>query len=468
MKIKSFLLSLGCVLFLVSCNKENKTEKVDYVLFSGTVKNAVENEIKIYGDGNNFGQTIVIKEDGTFSDTLKIDTKGTYGFIIGQERSSIYLDFGNQLNLSIDVKEFDESIKYTGAGSDENNYLAEKLLLQESFLSEGPEGYKNLFSKDAKEFKNEALKQEQAKNELLKKFTNINPEFVSIQTSDNHYEYLSMINDFKGNHAYYTKKTGYKTPEGFLDELTSFDIDNSKDFESSQAYRRLVMSVFDRISSEKADADNIPFDKAQMESLSKIKSKNIRNILIKNIAYQVSPRNDNAVELYNMIMAASDDEEFKSELTQQFEKVKQLVKGNESPVFNNYENFAGGTTSLNDLKGKYVYIDVWATWCGPCKAEIPHLKKIEKEFHNKNIEFVSISIDKKAQHDAWKKMVTEKELGGIQLFADNNWSSQFIVDYGIQGIPRFILIDPNGKIVSASAPRPSDAKLLDVFKELKI
>uniref|UniRef100_UPI0005545A9E TlpA family protein disulfide reductase n=1 Tax=Aquimarina megaterium TaxID=1443666 RepID=UPI0005545A9E len=94
--------------------------------------------------------------------------------------------------------------------------------------------------------------------------------------------------------------------------------------------------------------------------------------------------------------------------------------------------------------------------------------KIEKQYHDKNIEFVSISIDKKPQHGAWKAMVKEKELGGVQLFADNNWGSQFIVDYGIRGIPRFILIDPEGKIVSASAPRPSDPKLVEVFNELSI
>ena len=65
-------------------------------------------------------------------------------------------------------------------------------------------------------------------------------------------------------------------------------------------------------------------------------------------------------------------------------------------------------------------------------------------------------------------MVKEMQLGGIQLFADNNWKSKFVTDYGIEGIPRFILIDPNGNIVSADAPRPSDPKLVELFTELKI
>jgi thiol-disulfide isomerase/thioredoxin len=138
-----------------------------------------------------------------------------------------------------------------------------------------------------------------------------------------------------------------------------------------------------------------------------------------------------------------------------------------SPTFD-YENHSGGTTKTEDLAGKYVYVDVWATWCGPCIGEIPSLKKIEKQYHGKNIEFVSISIDNKPDHDKWKKMVDDKELGGVQLMADSAWQSKFVQDYKINGIPRFILIDPEGKIVSADAPRPSDKKLIETLEGLSI
>lgn len=129
-----------------------------------------------------------------------------------------------------------------------------------------------------------------------------------------------------------------------------------------------------------------------------------------------------------------------------------------SPLFD-YENHKGGSTKLTDLKGKYVYIDVWATWCGPCIREIPALKKVEEKYHGKNIEFVSISVDVAKDHDKWKKFVDDKALGGIQLFADKNWTSDFIKSFGINSIPRFILIDPNGKVVKSDAARPSNAEL---------
>lgn len=150
----------------------------------------------------------------------------------------------------------------------------------------------------------------------------------------------------------------------------------------------------------------------------------------------------------------------RKELTAMGEQVAKMMKmtGQPSPLFT-YENFKGGNTSLADFKGKYVYIDVWATWCGPCRQEIPFLQKVEEKYHDKNIAFVSISIDKAKDHEKWKKMVKDKSLGGVQLFADKDWSSDFILAYGIDSIPRFILIGPDGKVINADALRPSDPAL---------
>ncbi len=131
-----------------------------------------------------------------------------------------------------------------------------------------------------------------------------------------------------------------------------------------------------------------------------------------------------------------------------------------------YLNFKGGNTKLSDFNGKYVYIDVWATWCGPCIAEIPFLKKVEEKYEGKNIAFVSISVDVQKDFEKWKKFVAEKQLGGVQLFADKDWNSDFIKSFGINSIPRFILIDPSGKIVSADAARPSSPKLSEQLDTL--
>ncbi len=162
-----------------------------------------------------------------------------------------------------------------------------------------------------------------------------------------------------------------------------------------------------------------------------------------------------------------DTDELFMYLTNRFDKISKINKmiGKASPVFTDYENFDGSTTSLIDLKGKYTYIDVWATWCRPCLGEIPALKKLEEEFGDK-MNFVSISVDKPEKHEAWKKMVADKELKGYQLFADNSWNSQFVQDFGIDGIPRFILINPQGNVVKPDASRPSNPKTKELLIRL--
>ncbi|APY11345.1 hypothetical protein BWZ22_08860 [Seonamhaeicola sp. S2-3] len=81
---------------------------------------------------------------------------------------------------------------------------------------------------------------------------------------------------------------------------------------------------------------------------------------------------------------------------------------------------------------------------------------------------MSISLDKPKNHKKWKTMIKKEKLKGIQLLADNDFQSEFVKDYVIKGIPWFILLDPNGVIIDANAPRPSNDKLIEIFNTLKL
>src|SRR5205085_4139770 len=114
--------------------------------------------------------------------------------------------------------------------------------------------------------------------------------------------------------------------------------------------------------------------------------------------------------------------------------------------------------AFSDLKGKLVLVDVWATWCAPCKKEIPFLKELEKEMHDKNITFVSLSVDEKKDEQKWQNMIKDMQLTGLQLFA-GSYENNVTAMYEIETIPRFMLFDREGKIITVNAPRPSDPKL---------
>lgn len=134
-----------------------------------------------------------------------------------------------------------------------------------------------------------------------------------------------------------------------------------------------------------------------------------------------------------------------------------LLKEGDAAFNFSYPDKEGKTVSMADLRGKVVLVDVWATWCGPCKAEIPHLKKLEEELKGTDVQVVSISVDEAKDKGKWLKMIKEEELGGLQLFA-SGWGdlAQY---YKIKGIPRFMVFDKQGKIVTVDSPRPSDPAL---------
>ena len=191
-----------------------------------------------------------------------------------------------------------------------------------------------------------------------------------------------------------------------------------------------------------------------IKTIGALKSENIRSDFAEGLASMIHPSNPKNKEILDFVLANSKEEEVKQTAQLTYDKITKLAVGAPSPVFTNYENANGGTTSLSDLKGKLVYVDVWATWCRPCLAEIPALKALHDKLKGKNIEFVSISIDE--DKDAWRKVVKERELKGVQLIADKAFESQFIRDYSINQIPTFLIIDKEGRIIDPDAPRPSD------------
>lgn len=125
----------------------------------------------------------------------------------------------------------------------------------------------------------------------------------------------------------------------------------------------------------------------------------------------------------------------------------------------------GQTISLSEFaKGKFTYIDVWATWCGPCKKEIPYMEKMVERFKgNDKVRFVSISIDENVK--AWKNMIENDKPQWPQYNINGDTAKKFSADWGITGIPRFIMIDRNGNIFSADATRPSEESTAQIIEE---
>ena len=119
-----------------------------------------------------------------------------------------------------------------------------------------------------------------------------------------------------------------------------------------------------------------------------------------------------------------------------------VKEGMPAPDFT-FQNEKGKTIHLDKLKGKITLIDFWASWCGPCRKEIPHVKKYYEEYKNKGIQFVSVSID--AKKDAWTKALKEEQMPWLQGWTPDSGKA-VLNTYQFNGIPFLILLDKKGNI----------------------
>lgn len=433
------------------------TTSNEIITLSGKITNTENGQITIKGES--FEKEINLNADGTFSEKLSIAYDGIYSLETGKNSIPLYLSKGEKLNLNVDDKAFITTLKYTGMGSIENQYIAQKSMITSKISDE------ELYKLDEADFLNKLTEIKTTISTLYNKTKFSNAYFKEKEVANINYLEQKHLLFYKNYHTLYAHVNGFHVSDNFPKLDGNMDLDNDADFLFSTEYQKLAALKF--LNNLKDDGTNIDFTTAKITAIKAVKSQNLKNFIIQNLIYDVNIDDANYEKIYQEYLSTTNNPKLKESLTILYNNIKALEIGHPSPKFD-YENQKGGKTSLESLKGKYVYIDVWATWCGPCLQEVPALQKVEEQYHGKNIEFVSISIDNVKDRVKWSNLVNAKQLGGIQLLADKEWDSKFIKEYEIQGIPRFILIDPNGNIVNSNAPRPSDTSLIDLFNELKI
>ena len=146
----------------------------------------------------------------------------------------------------------------------------------------------------------------------------------------------------------------------------------------------------------------------------------------------------------------------------EFKVRKSSIAGTPFPADVVLTDLQGKKVDFAKYRGKYVFIDLWASWCIPCIKEIPHLKQLEKELQNKDVVFLSISIDTNVA--AWKKKVAALDLEGELLINKDNKLGEVL---NVSGIPFFLIYDKEGKLYKYNAYRPSDVRLKPLLEGLK-
>ena len=202
----------------------------------------------------------------------------------------------------------------------------------------------------------------------------------------------------------------------------------------------------------------------QMEEIGKIEENNIRSFLmLKALRTQIAMKGIESIQSNLAIFEKNNSiKRYSNLINEMIADREAIAKGMNATDFE-YENNIGEWVKLSDFKGKYVLIDLWATWCKPCIEEMPYLKEIENTLNDENIEFIAISIDK--DKVKWQQYLSKNKMNGIQLIADKAEESSVMKDYKLLNLPNYILIDDRGKIITVSAPKPSSGELLKLLED---
>ena len=403
MNTRSFYTLNIILLTIFSCSKNLNT-----VSITGTIINPVNDTVMINYTDTTY--TATLNDNGQFYIELSQDS-AQYATLVHGEMTTMFLKPGDEIKISFNTEEFDETMNFQN--SPESSFLAYKLISteQRDFYGEA------LYLSDEGDYKDDLVEYE---NTMLER----------LNTFENGYFKSTEIKKLETSIARYTKQK-----EGFS-ERTELELEYM--WNTQLLYREYnFYSLIEK--SERAE---------YIEKLTEFKSKMLQSL-------ERLKDDDGYEKEREKIMAVVDKwKERKNDYDN-------MPNDGDLSIDFSYPNQSEELISLSSFRGSIVYVDVWATWCGPCIAEIPSLERLQKDYQDKNIVFLSVSVD--TDKDAWEKMLIDDELGGVQLWADG-WS-ELTKSYAIFGIPRFMLIDKTGHLISVDAPRPSSNEIRTLIEE---
>jgi len=454
-KLLLFLLTL----FFLSPNTLLSQNNKEALYLSAHYLNYTKDTIWIKNNYNEKIDFMVLDSFGKSAKQLNLP-RGFYKLSDGENYFIAYLKPGFKLSYTIDVKRFDSSMVFSGKGSVENDYLKQKNLLENSISY--VDYYGNYALKNEADFLFFSDSIYNLKLTLFKQYKKkLNAEFAKLELVDLNSELRRKWYNYPSMHGFLTGDNTYKVSTDFPNPFKDIDL-ITPDLYLSSNYRMYVIAYLESLASE--DKKNKKETDYYTAYIKRVKRDLSSLPLMEHCAYELGKYRlaytKSIDTVYAYVASIIQNERHAEEIKSIYFKLKNIVKGAVSPSFS-FQDAHGQTISLDQLKGKFVYIDVWSTWCLPCIKEIPFQKNLEDSFHSKNIVFVSIC--RNSDKSNWLEFIKKENLHGLQLFAES-FESNFFNAYGISGVPHYILIDAAGNILDADAKRPSDPGL---FSELK-
>lgn len=443
--MKKILLLGGFVLIglcFVYCTLTNKSSIVEV---SVEISNNSQSEIVIE---SYFGKKKTILENDVFTFKFPYEKVNFYRVEIEGFKIPVYVLPGEPLHIKVDEESLRESVSYSGETAKESQYLLDHVVYGKI---RGRSRSKRLSMSEHEDFLNASIAHYDGKKALLDSLHSISSGFdedfyiqsmASIDYVMAQERIYYSMNDTQNYEKAYTSLNAY---------LKTINFDDSKQLQNPK-FRGFIDAYISYKSPE--------IWRSSIESFFHTIDQNLSDKEVKEFAYFTKINDavrfrgvEGVAEKLAFFKSYSSNTYFIDILDKGFQKWAHLMPGKKAPPIQ-VQNINGKEVSIEDYHGKVVYIDIWATWCPPCKKELPHLATLKETYkNNPNIEIVAISMDQDLS--AWENFVSDHEMKGTQLWNKEAFDSEWSENYLVNSIPRFILIDADGNIVTPTAPWPS-------------
>lgn len=436
--MKNLLILISLVLIFGCSRKDNHTIKI-----VGFLKNSEVSVAELIINDSTYIDTIV---EGGFCFVVS-DLKDNYIKLKLDEWIPLYVESGDSILINYD--RINKQIQFSGNGFEESAFLVKGNELMKELGFDDPRKVDiTLFSSKPENFLKSIDSIKHIRTKQLNDYKNLNP---SISNSFYNTERLLIdyfwINQQFGYPSFNEMLTKIKPelPANYYKFTDQIETDNIKLFKFN-VYKEAISSYLDFKAKE--------FNEKYALAKEVITEKEFFDEII--FVKLISQINFNGIDgidsIYQDFLPLIKDKNRKEFLIKKYNSWSMLAKGNKAPEFE-IINENGTVVRLSDFYGKFVYIDCWSSFCGPCIKEMPDMKKLSDELKKEKIVFISISSDNDRQK--WLSKIKEFELvNTINLWTEGT-NHSFNNDYNAKAFPRYILIDDKGYILDATADKPS-------------
>ena len=472
MKNYSNFIFLFCISLFWSCKSEQFSNKVKITV---NATNSKGQAVAIKSMNMLSGESITLKEsklDSSGLAKLEFDLPNTQ-FVqiqVGEKTNALLLSPSDDLDITLDLKDADSKPVFKGKAAEASNYLNQSTNTIIQFQQLGGKNFSDL---DTASFVTWY-------DSLNHTYSNFHKAFLdTTKTNKNICNLLEKRNKaitIFHKQMYVLTQFGATKRES---EIPFFfkNIKNEVPFDTTLLNSNLfdyanVLNGFLLIENENFfRGKNAKEINSTIENLPMINSEKIKNstyphkikehllgLNFMNSCFEFGT-NDSTKKIYENFIKFSKSSDYSNTVQKIYTKFDSLSTGKPAPEITGLSP-TGEKIALSDFKGKLIYIDVWATWCGPCREELPKTRLIEKKYKGNNqVVFMYVSVDRDTE--AWRTLLKkDKSFSGVQINNPDDGKHKSIGEkYMIGGIPRYILIDQKGNIINSFAPKPSSGKV---------